>query len=215
MTYEPTLAPTTSSNLESLGAKLPPKDWTDLELLPRLFAKEGRAWREFHRRFDRIVYRCIHKVTTRFRSVVSDQDVEEIFAQFLVAVTARDFHKLRRYAPERGTKLSTWLGMIASNVAWDHLRSVSRRPSCVEMEAVSHMPVDTSTPFETVAAREKCAALSIALRALSQKDQQFVQLYYMDGLSAEEVAAAMCVSVKTVYSKKHKIRTRLQATVEA
>ena len=114
-----------------------------------------------------------------------------------------------------GTKLSTWLGMIASNVAWDHLRSVSRRPSCVEMEAVSHMPVDTSTPFETVAAREKCAALSIALRALSQKDQQFVQLYYMDGLSAEEVAAAMCVSVKTVYSKKHKIRTRLQATVEA
>ena len=60
-----------------------------------------------------------------------------------------------------------------------------------------------------------CAALSIALRALSQKDQQFVQLYYMDGLSAEEVAAAMCVSVKTVYSKKHKIRTRLQATVEA
>ena len=41
-------------------------------------------------------------------------------------------------------------------------------------------------------------------------DQTFVRLYYMDGLSPEEVAEEMQISVKTVYSKKHKIRSRLE-----
>ena len=34
-------------------------------------------------------------------------------------------------------------------------------------------------------------------------------LYYAEGLEAEQVAEEMGISVKTVYSKKHKIRTRL------
>ncbi len=35
----------------------------------------------------------------------------------------------------------------------------------------------------------------------------------MDGLTPEEVAAELDVSVKTVYSKKHKIRCRLEREV--
>ncbi len=195
--------------------KLAPSDWTDLELLPRLLKKEGKAWREFHRRFDRLVYRCIHKVTSRFRSVVTEDDVQDIFAQFLVRIAAKDFRKLRQFSPDRGTKLGTWLGMIATNVAWDHLRSVARRPSCVEMSEVHEYAADCVGPFEAVAARETWAELNTALANFSAKDQRFVKLYYVDGLSPEEVAETMNVSVKTVYSKKHKIRTRLRAELRA
>ncbi|MEM1418482.1 MAG: sigma-70 family RNA polymerase sigma factor, partial [Myxococcota bacterium] len=49
-----------------------------------------------------------------------------------------------------------------------------------------------------------------ALQSFSAKDRAFVRLYYVDGMSPEEVAAEMNVSVKTVYSKKHKIRCRLE-----
>jgi RNA polymerase sigma-70 factor (ECF subfamily) len=52
--------------------------------------------------------------------------------------------------------------------------------------------------------------VSDTLRTFSEKDQTFVRLYYVDGLSPEEVAAEMSISVKTVYSKKHKIRSRLE-----
>ena len=52
--------------------------------------------------------------------------------------------------------------------------------------------------------------MSDALQTFSEKDQTFVRLYYMDGLTPEEVAEEMQISVKTVYSKKHKIRSRLE-----
>jgi RNA polymerase sigma-70 factor (ECF subfamily) len=50
--------------------------------------------------------------------------------------------------------------------------------------------------------------------SFSKKDRVFVRLYYVDGLSPEEVAERMAISVKTVYSKKHKIRCRLEKALE-
>ena len=47
------------------------------------------------------------------------------------------------------------------------------------------------------------------------KDRRFVELYYGHGLQPEEVAAAMGISVKTVYSKKNKLRCKLLAIAES
>jgi RNA polymerase sigma-70 factor, ECF subfamily len=44
---------------------------------------------------------------------------------------------------------------------------------------------------------------------------QFLSLYFGRNLSVEEVAAEMGISVKTVYSKKHKLLTRLAALAPA
>ena len=40
-------------------------------------------------------------------------------------------------------------------------------------------------------------------------------LYYGDGLSPEHVAERLGISVKTVYSKKHKIQRKLSEIVSA
>ncbi len=189
---------------------LKPSDWTDLELRGRMLLREGKAWREFHRRFDRLIYRCIHKVTGRFRGVVSEEDVREIYAQFYVNLNSRDMHKLRAFAPERGNKLGTWIGLLATNSAWDYLRSLSRRPQSTEMSEAEQNIVSQDDPYADVVRKQRWALVNDALQAFSEKDQTFVALYYVEGLSAEEVAAKMDVSVKTVYSKKHKIRCRLQ-----
>ena len=188
---------------------LPPRDWTDQELLSRMLVREGKAWREFHRRFDRLVFRCIHKVTGRFRSVLSEEDVNEIYAQFLVNITARDMKKLRAYQPDRGSKLSSWIGLLATNTAWDHLRKVARRPATSDLKDAEELRWDGISPHDALVTKERWELVNGALRAFSQKDRDFVRLYYVDGLTPEEVAAEMNVSVKTVYSKKHKIRCRL------
>ena len=98
-------------------------EWTELELLQRMLLREGRAWREFHTRYDRLIYRAIHKVTQRFSSVLSSADVDEIYALFMCSLNTRDMHKLRTFEPERGHRLSTWIGLLATNAAWDYLRS--------------------------------------------------------------------------------------------
>ena len=175
--------------------------------------REGKAWREFHRRFDRLIYRCIHKVTCRFRSVVSEEDVREIYAQFLVNITNRNMHKLRAFQPERGNKLGSWIGLLATNTAWDYLRSVARRPQCTEMKEAEDLRCDDATPYDELVQKERWSLVSDAIKTFSAKDQRFMHLYFVEGLEPEEVAKQMNVSVKTVYSKKHKIRCRLERVI--
>ena len=191
--------------------QLPPTDWTDRELLARLLIRSELAWREFHRRYDRLIYKCIHKVTNRFHGVLCQDDLEDIFGQLLLNLTARDMHRLRAFQPELGNKLGTWIGLLATNTAWDHLRRVARRPYMSELSEADHLESDEESPVEHLARAQRWALVNEALAEFSDKDQTFVQLYYVDGLDAESVAAEMNISVKTVYSKKHKIRSRLEA----
>lgn len=195
--------------------QLRPVDWTDEELLTRLLLRDGLAWREFHRRFDRLIHCCIQKVTRRFGGVVTEEDAREIYAQFLVEITKRDMQKLRAYRPDRGSKLSSWLGLLARNVAWDHVRKVTRRPACQEFDEASAVCSGAVGPFEELASKERLKLVQAAVTRLSAKDQQFMRLYFVEGLSPDEVAERMQVSVKTVYTKKHKIRARLREAVGA
>ncbi|MEM7449774.1 MAG: sigma-70 family RNA polymerase sigma factor [Myxococcota bacterium] len=186
---------------------------TEPELLAHMLEHEARAWQEFRRRYNRLIYRCIQKVTARFRGVIGSEDVEEIYCQLLVNLTTRDMHRLRAFRPERGNKLGSWIGLLAKNAAWDHLRCISRQPQCTELSMVENVSASQTTPFETLIQKERLGIVNQVLQDLSSRDQYFVRLYYWDGLSAEEVAEAMKISVKTVYSKKHKIRCRLERAV--
>ena len=195
------------------GAKAA-EEWSDETVLARMLMKDSLAWREFHRRFDRLVYRCIHKITSRFPGSLSSEDVREIYAQFLLGLTRRDMHKLRTFDAERGNKLSSWVGMLATNAAWDYLRTVARQPQCTDLadaENIGELDVD---PYEKLLEKERWGRIDQTLSTFSAKDRIFVRLYYMDGLTPEEVAEEMSISVKTVYSKKHKIRCRLQRMLQ-
>ena len=134
---------------------LPPTDWTDRELLARLLIRSEVAWREFHRRYDRLIYKCIHKVTNRFHGVLCQDDLDDIFGQFLLNLTARDMRRLRAFQPELGNKLGTWIGLLATNTAWDHLRRVSRRPYMSELSEADHLESDEESPIEHLARAER------------------------------------------------------------
>jgi len=188
-------------------------EWSEVELLERMMLREARAWREFHQRYDRLIYRSIHKVTQRFSSILGSADVEEIYALLLCSLNGRDMHKLRTFEPERGHRLSTWVGLLATNAAWDYLRSLSRQPqrgSALEAEDVCCSNPD---PFHALAAKEEWTRVRETLSGFSAKDRTFVDLFFLQGRTPEQIAAEMNISVKTVYSKKHKIRCRLESAL--
>lgn len=186
------------------------KDLTETQLLSRMLLRDGSAWREFHQRYDRLIYRCIHKVTGRFPGSITSEDVREIYAMFLLSLNKRNMHKLRTFDPERGNKLSSWVGMLATNCAWDYLRKVARRPQTTTLSDAEQIGCAGDGPYEDLLVKQRWAVVNSVLETFSDKDRRFVRLYFMDGLSPEDVAAEMSISVKTVYSKKHKIRCRLQ-----
>ena len=185
-------------------------EWSEQELLARMLDRSGKAWREFHRRYDRLIFRCIHKVTGRFASVLTSEDVREVYASLLVSLTARDMHKLRTFDFERGNKLSSWVGLLATNAAWDHLRTVARQPQTTALADAELISAPGADAYEQLAEKRRWQEVNATLASFSEKDRTFVQMYYVDGLSPEEVADQLNISIKTVYSKKHKIRSRLE-----
>ena len=187
---------------------------TEAELVEAMMAGHDHAWVEFHRRYIRLIYRCITKITGRFSAMVSQEDVREIYATLVLQLLSNDMHKLRSFDPERGSRLGTWIGMLAINATYDHLRLVRREPTRGTLSEAHCVRCDRPDPFAEVDRKQRERALAEMLRDFSDKDRQFVTLYFDQGLDAEEVATRMQISVKTVYSKKHKIRTRLERILQ-
>jgi len=63
---------------------------------------------------------------------------------------------------------------------------------------------------EAVMAHERWERLGRLLESFTARDRRFVDLYFSRGMAPEAVAEAMNISVKTVYSKKNKIRVKLE-----
>lgn len=187
-----------------------PADWTDRELLKHVLRSEGRGWAELVRRFRPLIYRCITKVTLKYAPSLGSADLDEIYADVMMQLVRDDMHKLRIYNPARGTKLGSWIGMISVNAAYDFLRSAGRRPLLDKVDGCldPHEEVDR-TPLDQLIEKERWDHLNSLLSDFTQKDRTFVELYYQKGLEAEEIASEMQISLKTVYSKKHKIRAHL------
>jgi RNA polymerase sigma-70 factor (ECF subfamily) len=181
------------------------------ELLAGLLADDARAWREFDARYARLIYRCITRVTARFSAVVGAEDIREIYATLCVQLLANDKHKLKSFEPERGNKLGSWLGMLAIHSAYDFLRSMRREPKRMPLSEAESVRSELPDPSEVCALRERAQLVTNLLAGFSDKDREFITLYYGEGLEPEQIAERMRISVKTVYSKKHKIRSRLEA----
>ncbi|MCC6555668.1 MAG: sigma-70 family RNA polymerase sigma factor [Polyangiaceae bacterium] len=170
-----------------------------------------RAWRQFHARYDRLILRCITRVTGRFTNVVGQDDIREIYATLFVQLLSADMHKLRSFDPERGNRLSSWIGLLAINCAYDYLRSKRREPHRAPLTEAETLCSSLPSPLESAERRERAAIVAGVLREFSERDREFVSLYFTEGLPADEVAQRMQISLKTVYSKRHKIQSRLEA----
>jgi RNA polymerase sigma-70 factor (ECF subfamily) len=186
----------------------------DETLIDAMIENCPAAWREFQRRYDRLIFRCITKVTKRF-SAVSADDVHEIHAMLFVSLVAHDRAKLRTYDKERGSRFSSWIGLLAIHCAYDFLRSLRREPAREVLSDDLELSSDLPDPYEAAARRERSDITARVLAGFSQRDRDFATLYFGEGLPPDEVARAMSISVKTVYSKRHKIQTRLEALLEA
>jgi RNA polymerase sigma-70 factor (ECF subfamily) len=182
---------------------------SELELVHALVENHPEAWEALTVRYGRLIQSCIQRVTTRFSSVVQKDDASEIYSMLFVQLLANDRNKLRSFAPERGCKLGTWLGLLATHTAYDFLRSIRKVPHATGLAEAESLCGEGPDPAEVTLQHERLSRVRAVLADFSHKDREFVMLYFGEGLEADEVARRMGISVKTVYSKKHKIQRRL------
>jgi len=183
----------------------------DLELLNRVLGGKSQAWSEFVNRYRGLVFRCAGKVLSRHHTDLTNSDIEEVCANVWFQLWRKDMKKLRAWDPDRGSRLSSWIGMISVNCAYDFLRDLGRRPRCEEIDTASVAFSYRTDPLATITQAENARFLKLLLGSCSERERQFVELYFARGCEPEEIAEVMSISVKTVYSKKTKIRDKLVA----
>jgi RNA polymerase sigma-70 factor (ECF subfamily) len=186
---------------------------SDDVLIAGMIANDPAAWRAFQTKYDRLIMRCITKVTRRFASMVSQDDVREVYANLYVALLGNDMHKLRTFDPERGNRFSSWIGLLAINAAYDYLRTLKRDPKKECISEAFEIAGDLPDPFELTSEHERAAIAQATLAEFSEKDRTFAALYFSEGMDVQDIATKMNISVKTVYSKKHKIQSRLESVL--
>ena len=196
------------------ASPLPPNgNDSDLQLVERTVAGDQRAYEllviKYQRRIERLIGR-----------MVRDTDLIEDIAQETFIRAYRALHQFRGEA-----QFYTWLYRIAVNTAKKALVDMKRNPVITdsalrgsddddETSRVGNELTTEETPETVLAAREIAEAVNAAMEALPEDLRQAVTLREIEGLSYDEIAAAMSCPIGTVRSRIFRAREAISARVK-
>src|SRR2546429_3489358 len=165
---------------------------------------EERLRRGDPRAFEDLVIAYQHRVFgVALRMLRNRSEAEEIAQEVFLRVhrAVEDF---------RGeAKLSTWLYAITSRLCLNRLASGERRMAREGEESLERLRGDAD-PAAHVERVELEAALQRAITELPEERRIVVVLRDFEGLSYEEIAAALDLPLGTVRSRLHRARTDLK-----
>lgn len=188
-------------------------DWSDTELVQGMLAGSKLAWHVFSERYDGIIYAAIDQVLRSFSIIEARAaEREEARAVLLCSLLSKEMHKLRVFEVERGVRFSSWIHLLATNAARDHMRVVTRHRKRIALQDsfVDVAEDSDAGPLSGLLANELWSLLESTMMGLSPRDRQLVELLVVRGQEPGEIARAMNISIKTVYTKKHKLMRRLR-----
>jgi RNA polymerase sigma factor (sigma-70 family) len=205
------------------------------ELVNLLEAPEGPgqndAWAAFVERHSQLL---LHVA----RSYGGDHDaVMDRYAFFLDKLRENDLHRLRTWAADRRSKLTTWLVIVAQRLSLDESRRRYGRPRSdgiasvearrtrrrladllvVEVDQQQAEPATQSRddpPDTAVRQAELAEILARCVAELDIRDQLLLTLRFEDGLSGAEIAPIMMLpSPFHVYRQLDRLLGQLRQTL--
>lgn len=174
----------------------------DTRLLERLRAGDARA-------FEALVIAHQHRVFgVALRMLRNRAEAEEVAQEVFLRVH-RAIDDFRGEA-----KLSTWLYAITSRLCLNRLASGERRMAREGEETLAHLASRDDDPADTMERSELETALRRAIAGLPDERRIVVVLRDVEGLSYEEIAAALDLPLNTVRSRLHRARMDLKEKLE-
>jgi RNA polymerase sigma-70 factor (ECF subfamily) len=180
-----------------------------------LIAGDEAAWRVFYESYSPAMLDAIGAVRSRFPGLIGADDVRDIHAELCAQLFDAERRRLRQFDATRGTPLVAWLIVLARHAAYDFLRQRRRQPTVRwKGEETTHREAqqsDAPDAFSICASRERARLVANLVGELSERDREFVEVHFYEGLDPEQTAERLGICVGTVYSKKHKIRARIES----
>jgi RNA polymerase sigma-70 factor (ECF subfamily) len=167
--------------------------------------------------FEELVLRYQARLLTVLEHLVGNRELAEDLAQ---EVFLRVFRARSRYQPE--ARFSTWLFTIANNVASNALRSKSRRREVGVPDKINGS--DTNTfgldqmakaasalmPTRALDKAESAQIVRLALESLNERQRLALLLSKFEGMSYQDIAQTMGLSVQAIKSLLSRARVNLE-----
>lgn len=177
--------------------------------------QRDRLWGEFVRRYERLIVSCVVKALRRYGATFSRDDLDDLTNDVWLTLLREDMRKLRQYDAARGFRIASFLGLVATNATIDHLRARQAEAAPLDEMIEDWASLRAEPVRDAVVAREEEAIARAALAQLSVDERAFVVGCFREERSPEELARQLGVTTNTVYSRKFKIREKLQKIVRS
>ena len=166
--------------------------------------------------FTELVLRYQNRLLTVLEHLVGNREQAEDLAQ---EVFVRVFKARHRYEPE--AKFSTWLFTIANNIASNALRSRNRRREVgvPEGNGADSTPLSLdqlakaasgAMPTRRLDKAEQAEVVRSAVAALSERQRMALLLAKFEGMSYQDIAQTMDLSVQAIKSLLSRARVNLK-----
>jgi len=173
---------------------------TDAQVVRDVLAGDRDAYRLLVRRYADV----LHGHALR---MVGSQDVA---ADMVQAAFVQGYKKLA--SCRNPDQVGGWLFRILANRCRDHLRSPRRRD--IPLQVLPDIPERRGDPSEEAAHAEIRGRLQAALERLTPEQREAFVMRHLEGLSYEEIAAVMNLSVASLKMRVHRAREALRGLLE-
>ena len=166
--------------------------------------------------FEELVSRYQARLVSIFENMVGRRSMAEDLAQ---EVFLRIYRARKRYTA--GSRFSTWLYRIAHNVASNARRSLARRKEVnlvaqshgeLSAQPLTHMVKEASglMPTRQIDQIERAEIVRAAIGSLNDRQRMALLLSKFEGMSYEEIAQSMELSVSAIKSLLSRARVNLK-----
>ncbi len=163
------------------------------ELIARSKQSDADAYGQLVERYKSALYR--HSF-----AILRDEDAAEDITQeaFIAA-----YYKLETFDVSK--RFSTWLFRIATNKALNYLRAHKHTSQLGELSLERYV-----SPHPTPDQQAEYQELAAAIAALEPRYRAVLDLYYIEGMGYEDIAASMAKPVGSVKGWIHRAKNQLR-----
>lgn len=164
----------------------------DARLLMGIAQGDQHALAALYRRRGSLVYSLL------VRMLVNEMEAQEITQDTFVQI----WRRAHKFDPGRASPMA-WMILIARGLAWDRLRSRSRRSAthaAFEQEVAS-LEVEEINGARQTERDELAAACATALNGLPEEQGRALQLAFLRGWTHEEIACAVGEPLGTIKAR--------------
>jgi len=170
---------------------------------------DAAAWREFVRRFHRLIATVALRIARRWGEP-SPQLVDDLVQETYLKLCADNFHKLRDFKSQHPDAFYGYLKVVTANLVYDHFKAAnsSKRGSGM-VKVAADTPVAHGIDSFGAGSSVKNTERGILLREIDgmltrlaagpqlQRTRRVFWLYYRVGLTANAIAALPYIGLST------------------